>query len=184
MPFDAILAELGQHTLRSTTQARIAQAHELLNSLAAAWNDRPPDSDCLGNPAFHRLFLASKPLRPRLAIKGSGMDWFAISAEWEAEGIKLTAADLLRLQTATGTKPLRVDPGLWVLPYSPPAFARVADKKFTGGFYANGLPFGLEISARSWKDGDLLGWAYAYEQATRNRRPPVLVEKGLLPDAR
>jgi tetratricopeptide (TPR) repeat protein len=33
---DAILAELGQHTLRSTTQARVAQAHELLNSLAAA----------------------------------------------------------------------------------------------------------------------------------------------------
>ncbi len=32
-----------------------------------------------------------------------------------------------RLQQAGSTKPLRVDPGLWVLPYSPPAFARVAD---------------------------------------------------------
>jgi Asp-tRNA(Asn)/Glu-tRNA(Gln) amidotransferase A subunit family amidase len=53
-----------------------------------------------------------------------------------------------------------------------------------GGFYPTGLPFGLEISARPWKDGDLLGWAYAYEQATRHRRPPVLVEQGLLPDAR
>ena len=53
-----------------------------------------------------------------------------------------------------------------------------------GGFYPGGLPFGLEISARPWKDGDLLGWAYAYEQATRHRRPPVLVEKGLLPNAR
>jgi Asp-tRNA(Asn)/Glu-tRNA(Gln) amidotransferase A subunit family amidase len=53
-----------------------------------------------------------------------------------------------------------------------------------GGFYPGGLPFGLEISARLWKDGDLLGWAYAYEQATRHRRPPVLVEQGLLPDAR
>ena len=53
-----------------------------------------------------------------------------------------------------------------------------------GGFYPDGLPFGLEISARPWKDGDLLGWAYAYEQATRHRRPPVLVEQGLLPDAR
>jgi len=49
------------------------------------------------------------------------------------------------------------------------------------GFYATGLPFGLEISARPWQDGDLLGYAYAYEQATRHRRPPVLVEKGLLP---
>jgi Asp-tRNA(Asn)/Glu-tRNA(Gln) amidotransferase A subunit family amidase len=50
-----------------------------------------------------------------------------------------------------------------------------------GGFYPDGLPFGLEISARYWKDGDLLGWAYAYEQATKFRHPPVLVEKGLLP---
>jgi amidase len=53
-----------------------------------------------------------------------------------------------------------------------------------GGFYADGLPFGLEISARQWRDGDLLGWAYAYEQVTKHRRPPVLVEKGLLPIAR
>jgi len=53
-----------------------------------------------------------------------------------------------------------------------------------GGFYPDGLPFGLELSARPWKDGDLLSWAYAYEQATRHRRPPVLVDKGLLPDAR
>jgi Asp-tRNA(Asn)/Glu-tRNA(Gln) amidotransferase A subunit family amidase len=53
-----------------------------------------------------------------------------------------------------------------------------------GGFYPGGLPFSLEISARPWKDGDLLGWAYAYEQATKLRRPPVLVEQGLLPNAR
>ena len=53
-----------------------------------------------------------------------------------------------------------------------------------GGFYPGGLPFGLELSARPWRDGDLLGWAYAYEQATRYRRPPVLVEKGLLPNAK
>jgi len=52
-----------------------------------------------------------------------------------------------------------------------------------GGFYPNGLPFGLEFSARPWKDGDLLGYAYAWEQATHHRHPPVLVEKGLLPAA-
>jgi len=46
-----------------------------------------------------------------------------------------------------------------------------------GGFYANGLPFGLEISTKRWKDGDLLGYAFAYEQATHHRHPPVLVEK-------
>ena len=53
-----------------------------------------------------------------------------------------------------------------------------------GGFYPSGLPFGLEISARPFKDGDLLGFAYAWEQGTHHRHPPELVDKGLLPDAR
>ncbi len=46
-----------------------------------------------------------------------------------------------------------------------------------GGFYADGLPFGLEISGVRWKDGDLLGYAYAYEQATHNRKLPKLVPR-------
>ncbi|MEP7118515.1 MAG: amidase family protein [Acidobacteriota bacterium] len=50
-----------------------------------------------------------------------------------------------------------------------------------GGFYPSGLPFGLELAGQPWHDGDLLGYAFAYEQATMHRQPPVLVEKGLLP---
>jgi Asp-tRNA(Asn)/Glu-tRNA(Gln) amidotransferase A subunit family amidase len=49
------------------------------------------------------------------------------------------------------------------------------------GHYASGLPFGLEFSARPWQDGMLLGVAQAWEAATPPRRPPVLVERGLLP---
>ena len=52
-----------------------------------------------------------------------------------------------------------------------------------GPFYPGGLPFGLEFSARPWQDGALLGYAYAYEQATHHRHPPLLVERGLLPNA-
>jgi Asp-tRNA(Asn)/Glu-tRNA(Gln) amidotransferase A subunit family amidase len=52
-----------------------------------------------------------------------------------------------------------------------------------GGYYPGGLPFGLEFSTRPWRDGDLLGYAYAWEQATHHRHPPTLVEKGLLPNA-
>ena len=48
------------------------------------------------------------------------------------------------------------------------------------GFYASGLPFGLEISARPWGDAQLLSFAYAWEQATHLRQPPVLVERGML----
>jgi Asp-tRNA(Asn)/Glu-tRNA(Gln) amidotransferase A subunit family amidase len=52
-----------------------------------------------------------------------------------------------------------------------------------GGFYADGLPFGLEFSARPWSDGQLLGYAYAWEQATHHRHAPELVDHGLLGDA-
>jgi amidase len=53
-----------------------------------------------------------------------------------------------------------------------------------GGFYDSGLPFGMEFSGKPFRDGDLLGYAYAWEQATHHRHPPVLVEQGLLPNAR
>ena len=48
------------------------------------------------------------------------------------------------------------------------------------GFYASGLPFGLEFSARPWTDGDLLSIARDWEQVTHLRKPPILVEQGLL----
>ena len=48
------------------------------------------------------------------------------------------------------------------------------------GFYPSGLPFGLEFSARPWHDGDLLAIAAAWERAGTWRKPPVLVERGLL----
>ena len=73
-----------------------------LDSLARAWSDRPTEAEYLGNPAFQRLFLAPRQLRPRLVVKGSGIDWLSVSTEWEQESLKLTAADLQRLQAATG----------------------------------------------------------------------------------
>ena len=48
------------------------------------------------------------------------------------------------------------------------------------GFYETGLPFGLELSGRPWTDGDLLGAARAWEKAGTWRKPPTLVERGLL----
>ncbi|HTR43399.1 MAG TPA: SNF2-related protein, partial [Pseudomonadales bacterium] len=81
----------------------IGDANEnFLGSLAEAWATRPDDSDYLGNPAFHRLFLTPRQLKPKLIVKGSGIDWLSVSAEWEAEGLKLTKADLERLASASG----------------------------------------------------------------------------------
>jgi hypothetical protein len=51
----------------------------------------------------------------------------AVSAEATPVGGGFAQEFAARLRRATGTMPMRVDKGLWVLPYSPPAFARVAD---------------------------------------------------------
>jgi SNF2 family DNA or RNA helicase len=73
-----------------------------LGTLAAAWQRRPEGVEFLGNPAFHRLFLQPRRLKPKLIVKGSGIDWLSVSAEWEAEGLKLSKADLERLARSTG----------------------------------------------------------------------------------
>jgi superfamily II DNA or RNA helicase len=81
----------------------IGDANEnFLGSLAEAWSLRPADSEFLGNGAFHRLFLTPRQLKPKLIVKGSGIDWLSVSAEWEQEGLKLSKADLERLASATG----------------------------------------------------------------------------------
>ena len=72
-----------------------------LGTLALAWQQRPDAAEFLGNAAFHRLFLTPRRLKPKLIVKGSGIDWLAVSAEWEAEGMKLSKADLERLAAAT-----------------------------------------------------------------------------------
>ena len=40
------------------------------------------------------------------------------------------------------------------------------------GFTPEGLPVGLELLGRPWSEARLLGFAFAYEQATQRRRPP------------
>jgi Asp-tRNA(Asn)/Glu-tRNA(Gln) amidotransferase A subunit family amidase len=43
------------------------------------------------------------------------------------------------------------------------------------GFTSDGLPVGLEIMARQYAEPMLFRFAYAYEQATRHRKPPATV---------
>lgn len=42
------------------------------------------------------------------------------------------------------------------------------------GFHATGAPFNIIFVGRMWSEADLLGYAYAYEAATRHRRAPAL----------
>jgi Asp-tRNA(Asn)/Glu-tRNA(Gln) amidotransferase A subunit family amidase len=41
------------------------------------------------------------------------------------------------------------------------------------GYLGPGLPVGLQILGRAWDDAKIISYAYAYEQATRYRRPPA-----------
>ena len=43
------------------------------------------------------------------------------------------------------------------------------------GYVGEGLPQGLQIMGRAWDEAKILGYAYAYEQATHYRRPPPTV---------
>ncbi|MFM1767577.1 MAG: hypothetical protein RJA22_106 [Verrucomicrobiota bacterium] len=80
----------------------VGDANEaFLGTLSRAWPDKPRQAEYLGNPAFQRLFLSPRQLKPMLVVKGSGIDWFSVSTEWEQEGMKLTPADLQRLAVAT-----------------------------------------------------------------------------------
>jgi amidase len=42
-----------------------------------------------------------------------------------------------------------------------------------GGFTPDGFPVGVELLGRAWSEAQLIKLAYAYEQATRHRRPPA-----------
>jgi aspartyl-tRNA(Asn)/glutamyl-tRNA(Gln) amidotransferase subunit A len=106
------------------------------------------------------------PQREALAI------YEATRKKWKLDGFVYPA---LQIPTYDETLPGASKAG----PYSETGWVNrigVPAVSVPGGFYANGLPFGLEISGVPWHDGDLLGYAYAYEQASHNRRLPGLVE--------
>ena len=99
-------------------------------------------------------------------------EYEATRKKWRLDGFVYPA---LQVPTYDETLPGASEEG----PHSETAWVNrigVPAVSVPGGFYSDGLPFGLEISGVRWKDGDLVGYAYAYEQATHNRHPPKLVE--------
>jgi amidase len=45
------------------------------------------------------------------------------------------------------------------------------------GYLGEGLPQGLQILGRPWDEAKIIGYAFAYEQATHHRQPPVVASK-------
>lgn len=56
---------------------------------------------------------------------------------------------------------------------SPPAMAGYPHITVPAG-YVHGLPVALSFFARAFEEGKLIGYAYAFEQTTKVRRPPTL----------
>jgi hypothetical protein len=72
-----------------------------IEALAAAWDQRPTTMAFFGTGRVRRLLSGELRVMPRLKIKSSGLDWFSVAAEWEAQGIDLTDEDLATLRAAT-----------------------------------------------------------------------------------
>jgi superfamily II DNA or RNA helicase len=69
-----------------------------LQTFAEAWEQRPPGVAFLGNERMRALLGERRSVRPRLTVTSSGVDWFTVSAAWQAEGMALTEADLAKLR--------------------------------------------------------------------------------------
>ncbi len=83
-----------------------------MHALADLWEQRPAGVMFVGTDRVRRLLRGDERVTPILRIESSGLDWFSVSAEWEAEGVQLTDADLAKLRAAS-TRFVKLSSG-WV----------------------------------------------------------------------
>jgi superfamily II DNA or RNA helicase len=70
-----------------------------LESLADAWEARPHGVRWYADPGAAGLFRVRRAA-PRVRVRASGIDWFTVSAEWQAEGLALKDEDLSLLRAS------------------------------------------------------------------------------------
>ncbi len=92
--FDDAPEDEGGGWWMKATQAR-------MNDLAEAWLERPRGVRIVGTTRVQRLLTGHRRVRPRLRIRKSGIDWFAVSAELEAEGQMLSAEQIRELRRSS-----------------------------------------------------------------------------------
>jgi Asp-tRNA(Asn)/Glu-tRNA(Gln) amidotransferase A subunit family amidase len=119
------------------------------------------------DPAADATFFG--PQRAAIAAYNAALDQFKLDG-LVYPAIQMPPNDEIAVVTSGGRSSGPHSDTGWVNEIGVPAISVPA------GFYDSGLPFNLEFSAKRWRDGDLIGWVYAFEQATHARKPPVLVE--------
>jgi superfamily II DNA or RNA helicase len=85
---------------RGDSDAWIRLGARNLEAFAQAWDQRPREVLFLGNARTRHLLAEDRAIRPRVRVVASGVDWFTVSAEWQAEGLALDEADLAKLRSA------------------------------------------------------------------------------------
>ncbi len=83
-----------------------------MEAFAEAWEERPAGVEWYGSERVRRLLGGAQRVTPRLRIESTGLDWFTVSTAWEAEGLRLSEADLAALRAAT-TRFVKLESG-WV----------------------------------------------------------------------
>jgi superfamily II DNA or RNA helicase len=71
----------------------------VLESLADAWEARPQGVRWYADEGASGLFMRRRAI-PRIRVASSGVDWFTVSAEWQAEGLSLKDEDLSLLRAS------------------------------------------------------------------------------------
>ena len=71
----------------------------VLEALADSWEARPGGVRWFADIGASGLFKARRAV-PTVRVSSTGMDWFTVSAEWQAEGLALKEEDLSLLRTS------------------------------------------------------------------------------------
>ena len=138
--------------------------------------------EVLRAPDFHRL---SEPTRKRLMAGASPEDHYRYLLARDHLMVHLLKAMADHRLDAVAHKSVEHQPTLISEGVKPPYvnhkgaphlntfLVYVPTVAAPAGFTSEGLPAGISFLGRPYDDGRMIGLAYAYEQATRHRRPPA-----------
>jgi Asp-tRNA(Asn)/Glu-tRNA(Gln) amidotransferase A subunit family amidase len=114
-------------------------------------------------PDYYEFLLAREDLRTSLA---------KLMADHRLDAIVYKSVEHQPLLIAEGTRPPY--PNMRGTPHLNTFLANAPAVSVPAGFSTDGLPVGITFQGRPYAEGALLTLAYAYEQATRHRTPPML----------